>query len=116
MTPRNGGLEDAFLEAAERRAGMHGLGWAQLVRDRLELVGCRHGDRWHTLTPREFIHEIRLESLDLGGWPVLFAQRLLALELDNDCSLPARLKLEEIAAHGVAVERLLRELAGLLEP
>lgn len=115
MSVRDRAFEEAFLEGAERRAGLHGLGFGELVATRLEMVGRRHGDRWAGMAPRELVHEIRAEALDLGGWPVLTAQRLMALELDDDCSLGARMKLQEIAAKGVEVELLVRELAGLIE-
>lgn len=116
MSARDEAFEAAFLEAAERQAGLYGIGFVQLVAERLDTMGARHADRWASMSPRELVREIREEALDIGGWPVLTAQRLLALGLDDPGALLAREKLLEIAAKGVEVERLVRELTGLLEP
>jgi hypothetical protein len=86
-----------------------------IVSARLDAVGARHGDRWLELPLRRFVSEIRAEAADLGGWPVLMAQRLMADGAGDDCSLEARLILQAIAAHGVQVERLLRQLTAALE-
>lgn len=116
MAGRDRGFEEAFLEGAERQAGLYGLGFGEQVAARLDAVGARHGDRWLELPLRRFVSEIRAEAADLGGWPVLMAQRLMRDgDQVDDCSLEARLILQAIAAHGVQVEQLLRRLTATLE-
>jgi hypothetical protein len=108
-------FEQEFLDGAERHAGLHGLGYTELVLGRLDLMDRRHGGRWLDLPPRRFVHEIRCEGLDVAGWPALFAQRLLLDAGGSDRALSARIKLQEIAAYGAIIEKRVRELQELLE-
>jgi hypothetical protein len=115
VSARDKGFEEAFFDAAERQAGLWGLGAGEAAATRLDVMNERHGDRWLELPLKRFVSEIRAEGQDLLGWPVLMAQRLMADGAGDDCSLEARLILQAIAAHGVQVERLLRQLQAALE-
>ena len=112
---RDGEYERQFLDLAERRSGLMGLGFPEQVLERLDRVGARHGNRFESMGLRRLVAEIREEGLDLGGWSVLAGQVVLhSEELDPDVRLELAQLLEHVAAYGVRVEQLVRRLVELV--
>jgi hypothetical protein len=113
--PRDREYEEAFLDQAERKSGLMGLGFPEQVLERLDRVGARHGNRFESMGLRRLVAEIREEGLDVGGWSALAGQvALRSHELDVDQRLEVAMLLEGIAAYGVRVERLVRRLVELV--
>lgn len=109
MSGRDRDYERDMLKRGEQQAGLMGLGFPDLVLERLDTVGGAYGDRWLGMAPLELVREIREEGVDLAGWSALLSQRLL-LDRTGD-TLEARMTLQAIIAEGAKVENLVRQLA-----
>lgn len=108
-------FEREYLEGAVRQAGWD-LSWVHEVIKRLHAAERAKGpDAWMQITPSQFCHEIQEEGLDLGGWPVLFAELLHHLEIDGERRMLVILELQAISALGAQVEPHLNRIKELLD-
>lgn len=102
-SPRDPATEQDFLEAAlalaEKLIGRHHSGYIAQVRKRLAIGAERYGDG--AFLERDNLVEIREETPDLGSYPVLEYQRMLAAGEDT---AEDKADLLAIAAHGACAD------------
>lgn len=113
---RDANFERDFLEGAERRAKSMGLGFTEVVRDRLTRAERQYGVASYLEKGlRGVLRETDEEAADLGGWPVLGALIANDEMMDDDLRCLVVDKLQEIASLGVLAHQLVHELQGLLD-
>lgn len=111
---RDVNFESAWLESVEHDAGVD-VGWRTRVRARLQWAQGKHGDRWLKMRLRNLLQEIRSETEDLGGWPVLAAQIVhAASELDEREAIHLLALLRHIAAYGAMADELVGQALDIL--
>lgn len=104
-----------FLQGAERRAGLGGLGFCDEALDRLEIGAREYGDNFRERGLRALFLEVREEGHDLGGWMALADELAIdTLGDDGDRMLVVRDHAQRIAALGVVAQRIADEVLDLL--
>lgn len=108
-------FERAFLNEAERLAGMSSGGYAEAVQDRLQRAERQYGqDSYLNLSMARLLTEIADEAFDLGGWGCMSALASYPKVADDDARGELLLILQEIASHGPLVYRLVERARDLL--
>lgn len=114
MIARDPAYEADWLHTIEREAGVD-VGWGARVRARLQWAQGKHGDRWTRMLVRGLFREIRAECEDLGGWPVLAAQMIVASkELPDAEAMRLLGLLRQIAAYGAMADELVDQAISIL--
>lgn len=108
---RDSRFERDFLDGAERKALSMGLGYRDLVVDRLTRAERSYGvNSYLDKGLSGLLREIDEEGLDLGGWGVLTALVADAEVVDPDARILFVTRLQEIAAKGAEVHQIVAEL------
>ncbi len=107
-------FEAAFLEHAERMAGMQ-REWAEKVKARLHYMEREKGpDSYLALGLLHITRETEAEALDLGGWPLMGALASYASDMDPEKAHEFRMLMQRAAAYGPLVDDLVQQARDLL--
>ncbi len=112
---RDSHFERDFLDAAEREAGAMGLGYRDVVMDRLTAAERQYGvDSYLEKGLRGLLREVDEEAADLGGWPVLAALVVNESITDEDTRVHIVVLLQHIASLGVQAHQVVQQIERLL--
>ena len=99
-------FERAFLNEAERLAGLSSTGYSEAVQDRLQRAERQYGqDSYLNLSMPRLLSEIADESFDVAGWSLMAALASYPKVLDDEARGDLLLVLQRIASYGPLVWR-----------